>query len=262
MAHNYHGLKDSVKDEIARIDRPSTLKEMIVTSVRIDNRQYERQREKGRLPFEKEKDDHKHKHKHKHRQAKMHDKYEPKTMEIDVITEKKFQGDCYSCGKKGHLARDCRGPKKSGNQKDAKGKSKGKTPHESLSWVGCYDDDCATHRSDKDNAGWYPQATINLIDENSGDEGNYPTEEDFDEALRQYRTYETDSEEEREAERERYHEEFQEWEAEQAAENTRLAATVYQHVGQVLGQTILCHHEDHAETEEYMSSHWMTPTTP
>ena len=43
----------------------------------------------------------------------MKNKYGLKLMEIDIIEPKKkktFDRDCYNCGKKGYLARDCRGP--------------------------------------------------------------------------------------------------------------------------------------------------------
>jgi hypothetical protein len=42
MSEFYNGLKDSIKDEISRIDRPKDLAEMIETAIRIDNRIYER----------------------------------------------------------------------------------------------------------------------------------------------------------------------------------------------------------------------------
>ena len=29
--------------------------------------------------------------------------------------------------------------------------------HRLLHWTSCYDDDCLTHRSDKEGANWYPQ---------------------------------------------------------------------------------------------------------
>ena len=41
-AQYYRGLKDGVKDEIARSDRPEDLQAMISLAVKIDNRIYER----------------------------------------------------------------------------------------------------------------------------------------------------------------------------------------------------------------------------
>ena len=33
------------------------------------------------------------------------------------------------------------------------------TTHNALSWTACYDDDCATHLSDKEGSGWFPRET-------------------------------------------------------------------------------------------------------
>jgi hypothetical protein len=46
-AQFYRGLKEGIKDEIARVGRPHTLKEMMDTALRIDNRLYERSLERG-----------------------------------------------------------------------------------------------------------------------------------------------------------------------------------------------------------------------
>lgn len=43
----YNGLKDNIKDELARDERPSTLQEMVEKSIKIDNRLFERRREKN-----------------------------------------------------------------------------------------------------------------------------------------------------------------------------------------------------------------------
>lgn len=42
----YNGLKDSVKDELAKDDRPATLSALMEKAIKIDNRQFERSREK------------------------------------------------------------------------------------------------------------------------------------------------------------------------------------------------------------------------
>jgi Ty3 transposon capsid-like protein len=46
-AQFYRGLKDSVKDELAKMDKPETLDAMIEISVRLDNRLHERRMERG-----------------------------------------------------------------------------------------------------------------------------------------------------------------------------------------------------------------------
>ena len=111
-------------------------------------------------------------------------------MEIDVVapTKKKaFDGECYNCGKKGHLARDCRGPIK--NQKSGRFQGSKKTKHAKISWIGCYDDSCNIHQSDKDGAGWYPQQSrqIAVVGKEESDRyGTHPTEEDFTKAKNRY----------------------------------------------------------------------------
>jgi hypothetical protein len=53
IAQYYRGLKDTVKDEMARSDRPDDLEDTIKIAVRIDNRIYERALEKkgSYMPF-------------------------------------------------------------------------------------------------------------------------------------------------------------------------------------------------------------------
>ena len=50
-AQYYKGLKDFVKDEISRSERPSTLAKMIEKSVIIDNRVYKRSMEKSQKNY-------------------------------------------------------------------------------------------------------------------------------------------------------------------------------------------------------------------
>ena len=100
-------------------------------------------------------------------------------MDLDATyhSKPKFDGECYNCGKKGHPARFCKEPKKPRQWNpvpekrtnaihrgttalDGVGKESKSTPsvpHELLSWTACYDDDCGTHRADKDGSGWYPK---------------------------------------------------------------------------------------------------------
>lgn len=46
-AQFYRGLRDNIKDELARVGRPDDLEELINTTIRIDNRIFERQVERG-----------------------------------------------------------------------------------------------------------------------------------------------------------------------------------------------------------------------
>ena len=101
----YKGLKDSIKDEIARSDRLESLYEMIALAIKIDNRYYERQLEhKGQYNpgFGKK--------------AKQNQPYYLRKMEVDATFKRKPQtskeemtrryekGLCFECSLLGHQA--------------------------------------------------------------------------------------------------------------------------------------------------------------
>jgi len=50
-AQFYRGLKDNIKDELCKSDRPSSLKSLIDLCIKLDNRLHERKLEKGLLLF-------------------------------------------------------------------------------------------------------------------------------------------------------------------------------------------------------------------
>ncbi|APA07563.1 hypothetical protein sscle_16g107320 [Sclerotinia sclerotiorum 1980 UF-70] len=109
----YEGLKDIIKDELARAPKPPNLSELIETSILIDNRFYERRMEKKGITQESRKFP-----KHQ-RQNRYDDAGDP--MELDgaerhqkpnglSVEEKKRRREnnlCFTCGKSGHMSRDC-----------------------------------------------------------------------------------------------------------------------------------------------------------
>lgn len=157
IAQFYRGLKDEVKDELVKDDRPATLSEYIERAVRIDTRQYERRvekRNKGWVSTPKPKS-----LVRKHHTTAYGQHGGP--MELDAAERKglpksKEEQKCFNCGKKGHYARNCRN-KKPWTKVPEPPKQVNHTNHASMTWAACYDDNCTTHKSDKEAAGWYPK---------------------------------------------------------------------------------------------------------
>lgn len=98
----YRGLRDDVKDEIARSERPDTFQGMIDMAVKVDNRMFERRLEKkGQYRPESKK--------------RNKGNYWPQPMELDAATiKKKLPKEvmekrrrdklCFECGLPGHIA--------------------------------------------------------------------------------------------------------------------------------------------------------------
>ena len=145
------GLKDRVKDKIARGERPDILRVMMLMAIKVNNCLYERHKEKGQTFYHNDEKTTAYMSGHKRKNWRQkNNKYGPKPMEINTIKLKKkktFNRDCYNCGKKGHLARDCRGPAQAKKSRKAQ-----KPSHKSLSWIGCYNNDCRVYQSKKNRA--------------------------------------------------------------------------------------------------------------
>jgi hypothetical protein len=124
----YNGLKEDVKDEIARMDeRPSELSKMIEKAVRIDDRLWDRKQEKK----SKERRADYWKNTKGQTNGKTKDRYKDpyglQPMDIDTRQtgvskdEQRKKNLCFYCNKPGHRARNCR--KRAGDLK-TKGEDK------------------------------------------------------------------------------------------------------------------------------------------
>lgn len=162
----YRGLKDDVKDEISQQDRGSDVDEYIARSIRIDDRQYQRRQEKGHQPRQVPRPNSGRKRYHKygtHISGTTH----AGPMEVDITQKNHPKKNsrplkCFRCGGEGHFARDCKEKPRIGWKPIPEPKRVAmveteEVSHESLSWTTCYDDDCATHRLEKEGGGWWPR---------------------------------------------------------------------------------------------------------
>ena len=143
---------------------------MIILAIQIDDRQYKRELEtKSTYNFGK---------KDKYQKSSKKDQYGMVPIELDATKNRnqspwKETQKCYNCERIGHLAKACRGKKQANTTQSKKKEKKRREPkedkqlnatqtkakpdHATLSWTGCYDDDCYIYFSDKQGLGWFPK---------------------------------------------------------------------------------------------------------
>ena len=142
----YQRLKKEIKNDIAREKRSISLRTMIETTVKIDNRLYERRMKKTskKIVYEKT-----------IKVKAKDDSYESKSMKIDAIrkksfkrnnnrsNEKEFSIKCYNCDIEEHIARNYNKSRKIESKlKIVASQIESKNDHDDLNWTFCYDDAC------------------------------------------------------------------------------------------------------------------------
>ena len=155
----YQRLKKEIKNDIAREKKSIFLRIMIETTMKIDNRLYERRMKKTNKKIIYE----------KITKVKVKDdSYESKSMKIDAIrkksfrrnnnrsNEKEFSMKCYNCDIEKHIARNCNKARKSKLKfKIVAIQVESKNDHDDLNWTFCYDDACWTHLNEKKKFEWF-----------------------------------------------------------------------------------------------------------
>jgi len=160
----YWGLNETIKDEIARMNWPEELQNMIDTFININSHQWEQRMKRTGHYTSKMWERHyilrrgdpmnldaikKHCEqqswvKQERRMSKL---YKPQLWWAETC-------ECYNCEKLRHLARTCKKPQQERKEVAA---TNTRVVHDALSWTVCYNNMCWTHMSSKDRVGWYSQ---------------------------------------------------------------------------------------------------------
>ncbi len=160
----YWGLNETIKDEIAKMNRPEELQNMINIFININSCQWKQRMKRTehytlkvwKRHYTLRRGDPMNlnaieKHCEQQPQVKqercMSKLYKPQHWWAETCK-------CYNCEKLKHLARTCKKPQQERKEVAA---TDTRVVHNALSWTVCYNNMCWTHMSSKDRARWYPQ---------------------------------------------------------------------------------------------------------
>jgi hypothetical protein len=132
MDQYYVGLKDNIKDELTRRDKPDSLEELITEAVEIDNRFYERSLEK-RGVFSEGRNT---RYFPPAQRVRKQNTAWPQPMELDATMRREMSPQerqkhmtnktCFKCGKTGHMARNCRQGERQGSRRELNATQQGR----------------------------------------------------------------------------------------------------------------------------------------